>query len=521
VSHAASETHWDAIVIGTGIGGGTSGRALAEAGMRVLFLEMGGAGRRAERSGLSDTPLPEARLVRGLWPEPLEVTLDGQQSRFHAPLGAGVGGSSVFYAATLERPSRHDLDDLPDQPHPTGGWPVGYDAMRDWFDRAAGLYRLRGSPDPLSPEPAGPLLPPPPPSAVDTALMAAFRTNGLHPYLAHTAIERIGGCLNCLGTKCPNRCKMDGRSAGVEPALATGNATLVTRARVTRLLGDADRVTGVEARIGDETHRFTARHVVLAGGALGSPNLLLASASEHWPEGAANGSGLVGRNLMFHLNEMFALWPHRGTPDSGPSKAIALRDLCLRDGTRFGMVQAMGIRASYGEIVHYLGLMLARSRFAGMPGLRPLTRIPAAVAARLFGHAQIFVGLMEDLPYPGNRVLHDPARPERLAVRYDIHPELQARRKAFRRAIAHAFRGQRRMFLGLWPELNFGHPSGTLRFGHDPAQSVLDPDCRSHQLRNLWVADASFMPNSMGVNPSLTIAANALRVADAITRDPA
>ena len=187
MSHAASATHWDAIVIGTGIGGGTAGRALAEAGMRVLFLEMGGAGHRAERNGLSDTPLPEARLVRGLWPEPLEVTLDGRQRRFHAPLGAGVGGSSVFYAATLERPSRHDLDDLPDQPHPTGGWPVGYDAMRDWFDRAAVLYRLRGSPDPLSPEPAGPLLPPPPPSAVDTALMAAF----LLVVLAIIAIRKL------------------------------------------------------------------------------------------------------------------------------------------------------------------------------------------------------------------------------------------------------------------------------------------------------------------------------------------
>jgi choline dehydrogenase-like flavoprotein len=72
------------------------------------------------------------------------------------------------------------------------------------------------------------------------------------------------------------------------------------------------------------------------------------------------------------------------------------------------------------------------------------------------------------------------------------------------------------MFLSIKPVVNVGHPIGTLRFGDDPAQSVLDPDCKAHDLDNLYVADGSFMPTSMGVNPSLTIAANALRVADII-----
>ncbi|WP_417740813.1 GMC oxidoreductase [Salipiger sp.] len=516
---SALDQEWDVIVIGTGIGGGTVGRALAEAGQKVLFLEQGAAGHRAERNGLSEVFVPEARRARGLWPEPLHATLDGRESRFYAPLGAGLGGSSVFYAATLERPERHDLEPTEGRPHPTGGWPADYDTMRPWYDRAARLYHLHGTPDPLSPEKPLPLSPPPPLTGTETALMQALERGGLHPYHAHTAIRRVEGCLNCLGSKCPKRCKMDGRSAGVEPALATGNATLIDRAEVTRLLGAGDRVTGVETRIDGETRILTAPRIVMAGGALGSPRLLLASACEAWPRGAANGSDLVGRNLMFHLNEMFALWPPRGTPDEGATKAIALRDLYLRDGARLGMIQAMGIRASYGEIVHYLNLMLARSSLAPVPGLSPLTRLPAAIAAKLFGHAQIFVGLMEDLPYAENRVTYDPAHPERLSVAYTCHPELLDRRRAFRRAIARAFKGQRRVFLGVGPELNFGHPSGTLRFGDDAARSVLNRDCRAHELRNLWVADASFMPTSMGVNPSLTIAANALRVADAILKE--
>lgn len=520
MTHPAAAVTWDAIVIGTGMGGGTIGRALAEAGQTVLFLEQGPAGYRRAENGLSEIFVPEARAVRGLWTQPMHVTLNGEDQSFYAPLGSGLGGSSVFYAATLERPERHDLDALADRPHPTGGWPVGFDAMAPWYARAAGLYRVYGTPDPLSAEAPLPLRDAPDLTPTEAALMAALRRTGLNPYHAHTAIEGGPDCRKCLGHKCPRPCKMDGRSAGVEPALATGRARLLDRAQVTRLASDGARITAACVEIDGTDHRLTARRYILAAGALGSPRLLLASASEAWPDGLANRSGLVGRNLMFHLNEMVALWPPRGTPDDGATKAISMRDLYHRNGTRFGTLQAMGIRASYGEILHYLTLTLARTPARHIPGVRHMARLPAALAHRLFGSAQIFVGLMEDLPYPENRVTLDSHQPERLSVTYRFHPELLARRKAFRRAIRRALRGHRRVFLGFAPELNYGHPCGTLRFGTDPTASVLRPDCRTHDVANLWVTDASFMPTSMGVNPSLTIAANALRVADILTQEP-
>ena len=519
MTHPALSQSWDVVVIGTGVGGGTIGRAMAEAGLSVLFVEKGRAGARRAENGLSETFVPEARLTRGLWPEPMHVTLDGQAQSFYAPLGAGVGGSSVFYAATLERPERHDLDDIPARPHPTGGWPVGFDAMAPWYARAAALYQVYGTPDPLSKDDPVPLQDAPDLNTTEAALMAGFTQAGLHPYHAHTALRRLPGCRKCLGHKCPRICKMDGRSAGVEPALATGKAALIQEAEVLQILSDGDTVTGLKLRTADGVHHLPTRRVVLAAGALSSPRLLLASASDAWPDGLANRSGLVGRNLMFHLNEMFALWPKGGDAEDGATKAISLRDFYHQDGARFGTVQAMGIRASYGEIVHYLNLMLARTALGRFKALRHLTRLPAAAAERLFGHAQIFVGLMEDLPYADNRVLHDPADPQKLAVEYSFKPELLTRRRAFRRAIRKGMRGHRMAFLGMLPDLNYGHPCGTLRFGTDPATSVLDADCRVHGLSNLWVADASFMPTSMGVNPSLTIAANALRVADAIIKD--
>ncbi|MDX1781767.1 MAG: GMC family oxidoreductase [Thalassovita sp.] len=504
--------HWDAIVIGTGIGGGMAGRRLAERGLNVLLLELGPAGYRAEETALDpDIFDPVARRVRGFWPTPMQARVDGRDSRFFGPVGGGVGGSSVFYAATLERPEPHDLDDSAEKTHPTGGWPVSFVQMQPYFDQAEDLFHVAGGQDPLSPVPSPRLRVPFPISKVDSAIQSRLRANGLHPYPLHMALRRVEGCKDCLGFKCPKRCKMDGRSAGVEPALETGRASLIDRCAVRRLIAENGRVTGVQAERDGRVVTFAADTVVLAAGAFGSPRLLLASQQG----GLANGSGMVGRNLMFHLNEMVAVWPGRSVA-GGAGKALGFRDLYHVAGDRLGMVQAMGIDVSYGEIVHYLNQLLERSPLRRIGLLKQLTRIPALAAAKVFGNAKVFVGLVEDLPYAENRVLLDPGDPDAIRFEYRIRDELLTRRRRFRRLIRKAFRGYRKMFLGFQPDLNFGHPCGTLRFGTDPETSVLDADCRAHELENLYVTDASVFPTSMGVNPSLTIAANALRVADRI-----
>ncbi|MDP5306196.1 GMC family oxidoreductase [Paracoccus sp. 2205BS29-5] len=505
---------WDVIVIGTGIGGGSAARRLAEAGLSVLMLEKGpdldGSDGAAIETGVHD---PQARLDGGVWPYPLEARIDGRESQLFGMLGACVGGTSTFYAATLERPEPHDLDDSPQRSHPTGGWPVSYAEFQPYFDQTEQNFRISGEVDPLSPVPAPALRASRPFTPVDENLRRSFERSGLHPYQTHIAAEFPRDCAQCFGKRCPRPCKMDGRSAGVLPAMRTGNAALLDRCSVTRIEAGSE-VRQIHCRRDGAEFTLRARHYVLAAGGLSSPSLLLRSASEEWPDGVGNRNDLVGRNLMFHLSEMLAIWPHRGSRSKGPSRALSLRDLYHVEGQRFGLIQSMGIDAGYGEVLHALNEMFSQSRLRRLRPLRHALRLLPYGVLPVLGPAKIFVGVLEDLPYAVNRVHADPAQPDRLRFDYVLHDELRARRNAFRKAMRHAFRGHRRLFFTQMPTLNFAHPCGTLRFGDDPRSSVLDRDCRVHGIHNLVIADSSFMPTSNGCNPSLTIAANAYRAAD-------
>jgi choline dehydrogenase-like flavoprotein len=176
----------------------------------------------------------------------------------------------------------------------------------------------------------------------------------------------------------------------------------------------------------------------------------------------------------------------------------------------------MGVVADGGQIAGYLKDRIAQSWLRHVPWIGRAATLAGRIGAGFFGKATVLVGVIEDLPYHENRVLPHPEDPEVPVIEYRLKDELLERRAVFRRAIRAVLGRRRTMFLGFSPALNFGHSCGTLRFGNDPASSVLDANCKAHDLDNLYVADASFLPNSMGVNPGLTIAANALRVADAI-----
>lgn len=512
------DKNWDVVIIGAGMGGGIAGRILAEKGLSVLFIERGPNGPRAEQNSNAGDMDPLPLLVRGVWPEPIEANINGRQSRFHAGLGAGVGGTSVFYAATLERPEAHDFDTSQERPHPTGGWPVSYNEWLPYLDEAERMLHVSGGQDPNA-KAASSLRDPPELGAGDRQLMDAMREDGLNPYRLHAALKFVPGCMSCLGRKCPRDCKMDGRSAGVEPAVHTGNAAVLDMCAALAFRGSKTAITHVECKRGDETFSVRGKRFILAAGAMNSPRLLLASRSNDWPGGCANSSDQVGRNLMFHLTELVAIWPPKGAAFDGPSKSIGLRDFYYADGQRYGMLQSLGVDASYGMIAQALKGKFDRSVLRNISALRPLVRVPAKIASRVLGDAKVFAGILEDLPYGHNRVLLDEANSDRIRFEYSYSKELLERRSGFRRLVGKKLKSLRHMFLNYETDLNFPHCSGTLRFGDDASSSVFDRNCRAHDVENLYVADASFMPTSSGTNPSLMIAANAIRTSTALIQD--
>ncbi len=510
-------TQWDVAVIGSGIGGGVVARRLVELGLRVLILEKGkDHGDTSSPMPSSSHQTPSARLDDACWPEPLIGHLNGRRVELEGVIGAGVGGTSLRYAATLERPEPHDLDHSADRPHPTGGWPISYADMAPYFKMAESYFCISGDLDPLSGDTTPLPHPPRPLTQTDEHILATLRKEGLHPYQTHMAAKFEPGCESCFGTRCPKRCKMDGRSAGVLPALASGRAALIPNCTVISIDAE-DSVKSIRCRIDGQEHNISARAYVLAAGGLGSPSLLLRSTNEAWPNGIGNRNDLVGRNLMFHLSEILAIWPRGEMSRSDEvERSISFRDLYHSDGDRLGLVQSMGLKAGYGVVLHAAQTRLATSAFRKVPLLRPMLRVPAYAATKILGSAHLFVGILEDYPEPDNRLVADPSKPDQLEFHYVVDESLERRRNLFRRKMWDAYKGFSRMFMSHGPQLNFAHPCGTVRFGLDPRTSVLDRHCRVHGVDNLFVVDSSFMPTSNGVNPSLTIAANALRVAEHI-----
>lgn len=505
---------WDVAVVGAGMGGAAAGYALAKAGHSVIFLEKGEAAFPGADGtlGLAHES-PAERLRKGCWPTRLTGRTDAVEARFFAPLGCGAGGSTLLYAAALERFEPSDFAGPPDPRGLSHAWPVSFDEMRPYYREAERLFQVRGTPDPLHAGEGGDLLEPPPLNPCDQHFLDSFKAGGLHPYRLHVSYGYQPGCRECGGFICPRNCKVDARNACVDPALRTGRAQLLDRCEVERLEADASAVRSIACRREGRALSIRARIVLLAAGALFSPVLLLRSAGPHWPQGLANGSGLVGRNLMFHVSDLLAVWPRGRYAMHGARKTLAFRDLYGYRDVKLGSIQSTGFTAGYGNIVHFLKGEFDRSRWRWLKPVRPLLRIPAVAAALLFGRATIFATIMEDLPYRENRVVPDPQEPSGMRFEYTVHPELRQRVRLFRKLYREALARHRLLVLSPEVSLNYGHPCGTCRFGADPGSSVLDAHNRAHEVDNLYVVDASFMPSSGGANPSLTIAANALRVA--------
>jgi choline dehydrogenase-like flavoprotein len=505
---------WDVAIIGAGMGGGFLARALADVGHDVLLIERGNE-KLITPSSNATSEDPEKRLAESKWPHPNTYEIDGVTSRFYAPLGSGVGGSANWYAAALERFEDLDLNSRTESVHPTGGWPIRYSELLPHYEQAERLLHVVGTKDPLSAYEVSHLGEPSPLGPTDSEFVRFFQGCGMHPYRLHVGIRYLPGCNECLGKLCYRNCRADVRSVLAE---ARKMPTILSRCEVHKLESSGNRVTCAVGIQGDRQIKIRAKVFVLAAGAIHSPKLLFQSRSDDWPDGLANRSGLVGCNLMFHVNQSFALWPSRKILSSGPRKSIGFRDFYVANGRRYGFVQSTGFELGYGELLMQLYRRFDHGAAKRLKALRPFLRIPAAFTVKRFGRGTIFACIIEDFPYRENRVVLDEREADGVRIQYTIKAELRERTAHFRRLLIDGLKGRRMTFLSDDVELNYGHPCGTCVMSDDPSAGVVDRDCRAHGIDNFYIVDASFMPSSAACNPSLTVAANALRVATVIQR---
>lgn len=531
-------SRWDVIVIGTGMGGGTIGYELARLGCRVLYLEKGqsntGAGDRVQGSypeqAFDLTRFTEADYVDTLARGGRNTDLmansipDAPAQVFRPFAGSGTGGSSAIYGMVLERFFRADFTpraNVPDARESTvpESWPISYDEMVPWYRRAEQLYRVRGTADPLRPDDDTDSLIPSPPMTPANSEIADFLTGrGLHPYGLHVACEYKAGCGACESYLCPIGCKNYAGNICVDPAVRDHHAALLDRTNVVRLEANRSAVTGVVARRDGQTLRFRGKVVVLAASAVMTPVLLLNSSSDEWPAGLANQNDMVGRNLMRHLLDKF-YFRTREERVTGQVKQIGVNDFYHADGHKLGTLQSVGVIPPY-DLFMNVGKR-ERRRLAPFRWLleKPWQKM---IRERIVALATI----TEDLPYADNRVLPGPGSTNGsghvATFSYAMGESDRRRNQEFVRRVGDTlgrYRNSRiwpRFAAGAASNYSLGHQCGTCRFGDDPKTSVLNRDNRAWGLDNLYVVDASMLPSSSGINPSLTIAANALRVAKVI-----
>jgi len=483
----------DIVIIGSGIGGGTMAAALAASGRRILILERG------ER--LVDCP--EARddaaiFGRGHF-RPKEEWVTPEGEAFNPGNYYYVGGNSKLYGAVLIRYRAEDFRPIRHLGGTTPGWPIAYDDLEPWYQRAEELYGVRGDAgqDPTEPRHSGsyPFAPVPDEPAI-AAVRARLKAAGVTPSALPLGVD-IEAWLKRAATPWDafpdtTGAKRDGETVGVATALEHPNVTLETGALVTRLIEGPDgRIAAVEYAKEGATRRVSAGTVVLSAGAVNSAVLLLRSR-------VANRSDQVGRNFMNHNSSaVLAVHPFRRN-DAVYQKTFLVNDFYLtggKDGTPLGNIQLLGKIS--GRILAAAG------------------GVPRPAANWLAAHAVDLYAMSEDLPDPASRVT---LQGERIVFdwrrsNWEAHEALVAKLKAVLRRAGFPL-ALSRPFDRRTPS----HQCGTARMGTDPATSVVDVFCRAHDHPNLFVVDASFLPTSAAVNPALTIAAQALRTADHIMR---
>lgn len=491
---------FDIVIVGTGVGGGTLAYALRHSGAQILLIERG--------DFLPQEPenwLPTAVFGQGRY-KPNETWLSADGQPFTPGVHYYVGGNTKVYGAALPRLRRQDFGPIEHEGGTSIAWPITYDEIEPYYARAEKIYLVHGASgdDPTEPDRSGSFpFPPVPHEPPIEELAERLRELGLNPFYMPLGIDlqpdgRCIRCKTCDGFPCQVLAKADSDICCVRPALESPDITLWTRTYARRLLTDKTgrNVVAVEVERDGERFEVRADRFIVSCGATNSAALFMRSANNAHPNGLANSSDLVGRHYMVHNNTaLMALKPFRTNPTVF-QKTMAVNDFYFEGP---GWPYPMGN-------LQLLGKLQAGMLTAARPG------VPRLILQAMANRSVDWWVMSEDLPDPENRVTLDANGQIRIHWKPNnrvAHGRLvETARKMLREA---GYPVVLTETMGI--ETN-SHQCGTVRFGDDPTTAVLDPFCRTYDVANLYVVDSAFFPSAAAVNPALTIAAQALRVAD-------
>jgi choline dehydrogenase-like flavoprotein len=509
-------SHYDVIIIGTGAGGGTLARHLAPSGKRILLLERGGWLPREPQNISAEEVFVNNRYVSAdTWRYP-----NGEE--FQPQIHYYVGGATKLYGAALYRLRAEDFGELRHHGGISPAWPIAYDELEPYYTLAEQLYCVHGArgEDPTEPPASGPY----PFPAVShepriQQLSDDLEALGHHPFHAPCGVmldesnmpySTCMRCSNCDGFPCVVHAKSDAEVLGVRPALEHDNVELLINAEAVKLITDAagTSVTSVVINHGGTQETLTADLFVVSCGAANSARLLLSSANDRHPNGLANGSDQVGRNYMFHNSQAVLALSLEENPTVF-QKTLGLNDFYLKGTDDFdfplGNIQMVG----KSQAPMFRGEKPGETLFAPTWSLEDIAK-----------HAVDFWLSTEDLPRPENRVTVD--HKGVITIAYQATND-EPRNRLFDVLESmledlgmhhHHLLPHHAYLKNEIPVAGVAHQAGTCRFGTHAGTSVLDANCKAHELDNLYVADTSFFPSIGAVNPALTAMANALRVGD-------
>jgi choline dehydrogenase-like flavoprotein len=506
--------NYDVIIIGSGAGGGTLAHTLAPIGKRILILERGDWLKREALNWDAKAVFVENRYIS---PDKWQ---DAKGKSFQPQIHYFVGGATKLYGAALYRLRKEDFGELREYDGVSPAWPISYEDLEPFYTKAEQMYQVHGErgADPTEPPASAPY--PYPPVSHEPRIQKLFddlKAAGFHPFPAPCGLMlnekdmANSKCIRCQtfdGFPCLLHAKADAEVLGVRPALQFPNVTLLRNSKVLKLVTSSDGKSVKEVVVDRDggTESFSGDIVVVSCGAANSAKLLLMSANDKHPHGLANGSDQVGRNYMYHNSTAVMALSKEPNPTFF-QKTLALNDFYFgTDGFDFPM----------GNIQ-----MLGKSTPEMYKGERPLETAlaPLKLLGDISHHAVDFWLCTEDLPNPNNRVTVKDGTitlsytPNNLVPKDKLYQKLKSMLRHL--GMHHEHLIPRSYFLkSEIPLAAVAHQAGTCRFGRDPKTSVLDVNCKAHELDNLYVVDTSFFVSIGAVNPALTAMANAIRVGE-------